>query len=145
MAVLARLGELESVDLRENPFTIGFYPRAVEGTLVSTGMSRDVVAQDGIEKAEVGGGEEERMRFTLPPVDAEKDGEYLKRLDEGTRIRRRVYEMLVASECRGVRELDGLAFDREGTLVRDEVWERLVLLGVVRRSGKGGEVEVESP
>ena len=74
------------------------------------------------------------MRSTLPPRGKDEDEAYYARLDEGTRLRRRVYEMLVASECKSLRELDGLPFVREDVLVRDEVWERLVVLGVVRKT-----------
>jgi hypothetical protein len=44
--------------------------------------------------------------------------------------------MLLANECGKLVRLDGLSFGKETALVRDEVWERLVELGVVRKSSK---------
>lgn len=63
-----------------------------------------------------------------------EDKSYKAKLDEETAIRRRTYELLLAYSC--TREgfmLDGLQFDAEAAVAKDEVWERLVELGVLRR------------
>lgn len=66
--------------------------------------------------------------------DGSDDKSYRAKLDEETAIRRRTYELLVAYSC--TREnfmLDGLEFNAEAAVAKDEVWERLVELGVLRR------------
>jgi hypothetical protein len=132
-AVLAKLGNLEMLDLRDNPFTVGFYAKTVEGRLVKT----EQALQEGNEEV-VGDA------FTLPLCATVVDRTYFERLDEGTKLRRRVYEMLIASSCRIMGMLDGKAFEKRDVLVKDEIWERLVLLGVVRKSGgMGGVLAVE--
>ncbi|OCK86454.1 hypothetical protein K432DRAFT_421019 [Lepidopterella palustris CBS 459.81] len=120
LAVLSKLTTVTKLDLRENPLTIGFYPTVVENRIVSLkgGPSQD----------------EELEPYTLPASDRQTDQQYLARLDEDTRLRRRVHEMLLASSCRSLRELDGLPFDSQDALVKDEVWERLRYLGVIRKS-----------
>ncbi|KAK7532646.1 hypothetical protein IWX49DRAFT_569659 [Phyllosticta citricarpa] len=95
---------------------------------------------------------------SLPPQPAVLDANYRARLDADTALRRRVYEMLVAHACEGVKKLDGLAFDRArvlGTALAkgkakiddDGLWARLVEVGVVRRKekrdGKGKGVGVD--
>jgi hypothetical protein len=105
----------------------------METRLVTVGGDlRDGDGEEGSGSRDSGG--QLQLRFTLPPGDREVDAQYFARLDEGTRLRRRVYEMLIAEQCRQLTELDGLSFCRDSVLVRDEVWERLVLLGVVKKS-----------
>jgi hypothetical protein len=134
-AVLSKLGSLETLDLRDNPFTVGFYAKPVEQRIVKTQTSlSDEDEQHG--QAE----EEEDNAFTLPPSALLLDQTYFARLDEGTKLRRRVYEMLVASSCKQLGSLDGKVFSKGDVLVKDEIWERLVVLGVVRKSEKGERV-----
>lgn len=132
-AVLSMLRALETLDLRDNPFSIGFHPKAVEQRLVSTANTLPDADNNTL------AGDERQatvMQFLLPPCDATKDAEYFARLDDGTKLRRRVYEMLLANNCGTLVYLDGLHFKREAVLVRDEIWDRLVMLGVLRKSGK---------
>ncbi|KAK7535790.1 uncharacterized protein J3D65DRAFT_626252 [Phyllosticta citribraziliensis] len=90
---------------------------------------------------------------SLPPQPAALDANYRVRLDADTALRRRVYEMLVAHACEGVKKLDGLSFDRTRVLGAasgkgggkaraedDGVWARLIEVGVVRRKEKGKNV-----
>jgi Leucine-rich repeat (LRR) protein len=66
--------------------------------------------------------------------ETSEDKVYKGKLDEDTAIRRRTYELLVAYSCR--REgfmLDGLVFDAKAAVAKDQVWERLVDLGVLRQ------------
>lgn len=134
-AVLAKLGNLETLDLRDNPFTVGFYAKPVEQRLVKT---ENALSDDTDEPQE--NGEKEEDAFTLPPSTPLADQTYFSRLDEGTKLRRRVYEMLMASSCKSMVSLDGKVFSKRDALVKDEIWERLVLLGVVRKSEKGSGV-----
>lgn len=131
-AVLAKLANLETLDLRDNPFTVGFYAKTVEQRLVKTEMNPSD-ADEANEKSE----EVEDCAFTLPPQAPLGDQTYFSRLDDGTKLRRRVYEMLIASSCKVVVEFDGKPFCKRDALVKDEIWERLVHLGVVRKSERG--------
>ncbi|KIW01291.1 uncharacterized protein PV09_07331 [Verruconis gallopava] len=131
--VLAKLRELEVLDLRDNPFSIGFHTKAVQtGTVSSLSGPVDHTESHMTRKVE----KDSQMQFLLPPCNGDTDAQYFSRLDDGTKLRRRVYEMLLANNCRQLTSLDGLTFRREQVLVRDEIWDRLVLLGVLKRSGK---------
>ncbi|QDS74619.1 hypothetical protein FKW77_008848 [Venturia effusa] len=132
-AVLAKLGNLESLDLRDNPFTVGFYAKGTEHRLVTTEQVPSD-ADGANERVE----EEEDDAFKLPAQEPLVDQTYFSRLDDGTRLRRRVYEMLIASSCKVVSSLDGKPFCKRDALVKDEIWERLVQLGVVKKSERGG-------
>jgi hypothetical protein len=117
--VLGKLGTLSKLDWRDNPLTFRFYGSASELRVMS-------LRQDPSD-------EQFTDRFVLPVGDAEADAQHLLRLDYETRIRRRVIEMMLANFCRNLRELDGLPFDKSRILVKDDVWERLQFLGVIRR------------
>ena len=79
--------------------------------------------------------------YLLPGMDKDADNAARERLDEDTKIRRRVYEMLIALKCRELKVLDGLQLDRRRVVAKDKVWDRLKELGVLmdRRGRDGGE------
>jgi len=116
--------------LRGNVLSLGFYAScAYDSGVIS------VVGGNG--EGEVGTVVEGFDRDgAVIAAGKEGDARYLERLDEDTKLRRRVYEMLLASGCKRLRVLDGMVFDKEAVLVKDEVWERLVELEVLRRSEK---------
>lgn len=142
--VLKRLGEeLVEVDVRRNPLTVGFYTpqestSAPEKRMVvqEHNQVREPIAEDS---AEVGHAKE----YLLPPVNRETDTLSRARLDEDTKLRRRVYEMLMVSGCTGLALLDGMEVDQSGVGRRDGVWDRLMELGILeKREGmntEGGE------
>ncbi len=74
--------------------------------------------------------------YLVPPTCAELDTRHRDRLDADTRLRRRVYEMMLAAGNPRLVRLDGMVFERGvgegGVERRNWVWERLVGLGVVR-------------
>jgi len=120
--VLTQFSSLTTVDLRNNPLTLGFYPPPSE---------KRVVIHDGAD--------DERdvsltNTFTLPGVDRESDTTYAGRLDMETRMRRRVFEMLVLGGCVRLKMLDGLLVDRASVVVRDKVWQELVKTELVYES-----------
>lgn len=117
--VLGKLGTLTKLDWRDNPLTLRFYALASENRIMSLRHKPS--------------DEQLTDRFVLPPGDMEADIQHLTRLDYETRIRRRVTEMMLANLCRNLRELDGLKFDKARVLVKDDVWERLLFLGVIQR------------
>jgi Leucine-rich repeat (LRR) protein len=117
--VLGKLGTLSKLDWRDNPLTLRFYALASENRIMSLRQRPS--------------DEQLTDRYVLPAGDMEADIQHLTRLDYETRIRRRVTEMMLANLCRNLRELDGLTFDKARILVKDDVWERLLFLGVIQR------------
>ncbi|KAI9841185.1 MAG: hypothetical protein M1838_003681 [Thelocarpon superellum] len=144
-AALALLPSLCDLDLRNNPLSVGFYPPAIERRVVTYRGT----AADG--NCEEGDGDcrhdydADAAVFHLPLAGSASDTAYRARLDRDTKLRRRVYEMLVASSCPSLRTLDGLRFDRMHVLGRDRFWACLGGLGVVRGAfeADGGEEEYE--
>lgn len=74
--------------------------------------------------------------YTLPSADPTSDTKYFTNLDEPTRLRRRVLELMVYAGTGGsVKYLDGLELQpklEEGSDM-DRAWTRLEKLGVLRR------------
>lgn len=120
---LAEFPHLSRLDLRNNGATLGFY--APVQTLVSTDDD--------------GGKEAEFDPFTLPDVDSERQEKFASRLDIGTRMRKRVYDMVVLNDCRQLKMLDGLPVSTEAVSRKDDVWEALVESGIVAMQEKDQE------
>ncbi|KAF2833173.1 hypothetical protein CC86DRAFT_365135 [Ophiobolus disseminans] len=117
--VLGKLETLSKLDWRDNPLTLRFYAPTSENRIMSLRQKPS--------------DEQLTDRFVLPDGDDEADSQHLLRLDFETRIRRRVTEMMLANLCRNLRGLDGLVFDKARVLVKDDIWERMLLLGVIQR------------
>lgn len=138
-AVLDRIGkDLLEVDLRNNPLTVGFYtpqePAQEEKRVLPYG--RNSRASDEEAEHDL----QNTAAYLLPGVDKAADNLSRERLDEDTKLRRRVYEMLVINGCKTLERLDGLEVDREMVGRRDGIWERLIELGVLK--AKRGEDEM---
>jgi Leucine-rich repeat (LRR) protein len=118
---LSRHPALTKVDLRNNPLTVGFYsPAPVDNRLVvhRPSHSGSPVLQDP---------------YVLPRQVKDVDHKWVRLLDEGTRLRRRTIELLLAQKCADLVELDGMEFDRDEMLQSDDLWEALTELGVLKR------------
>ncbi|KAK4494792.1 hypothetical protein PRZ48_014148 [Zasmidium cellare] len=143
LITLSKLCTLKSVDLRDNPVTQGFYaPHTCVEPQTSVVRRAPAEATDEDIAAE----KLEAARYILAPGDASQDSIHYARLDEDTKLRRRVYHLLLASTCKSIEHVDGLAFDKMGAMTKDKTMERLVELGIMRRSGVmglKGEVEDE--
>ena len=131
-AVLRKVsGALESVDLRGNPLTVGFY----QNSSLSRNIQQQLVVKDhqAVEDAEDKDAEKcTAATYVIPPVDGVADQQHRETLNEGTALRRRVYEMLILGGCNSLNELDGLSVDRGMIERRDVIWERLLELGVLK-------------
>jgi Leucine-rich repeat (LRR) protein len=115
--VLVQLRTPNSVDLRGNPLTIGFYPPIAETQMVvREGPRGETIYNEP---------------FTLGKGDAEKDDRYASRLDMETRMLRRAYEMLILGGCARLQILDGLSVNRSVLDMKDKVWDALVEAGIV--------------
>lgn len=74
--------------------------------------------------------------YTLPTVDPQSDAKYFTHLDEPTRLRRRILELMIYAGTGGsVKYLDGLELrpKLEVGSDMDRAWTRLEKLGVLRR------------
>ncbi|EHA19344.1 hypothetical protein ASPNIDRAFT_47809 [Aspergillus niger ATCC 1015] len=144
-----RACSLQKVDIRGNPLTVRFYPPAVIGNgkaNVKKLKAKEELGQrrqDGLDLpsalAEFAhGGDEIEIDdpYTLPLADPLADQRYLSHLDEATRLRRRVFElMLYAGTGGSIRLLDGLELRPsvdEGSDM-DRAWAKLEKLGVLKK------------
>lgn len=133
-SVLERIGpELTELDLRQNVLTLGYYtsqPQTQDSTeqqLVISSETRSTCDPGDCVNEML----EKRMSYKLPGLELGADETARQRLDEDTKIRRRVYEMLVMLNCGSLKTLDGLSIDKRKVISKDGVWERLTELGVV--------------
>ena len=124
--VLSRLGGLlkggsvlQEIDARGNPLTSGFHSSEIDGKAVASMKEGDQYSG---------------AWSLIAPQKAETDELHLSRMDRDTKMKRRVYEMLVGSKCPKLVQLDGLAFQREELQRRDDIWEGLVGMGVLRKA-----------
>ncbi|KAI0385275.1 hypothetical protein F5Y04DRAFT_245433 [Hypomontagnella monticulosa] len=122
--VLAGFPHLSKLDLRDNPATLGFYAPV-----------QALVPIEGDTKAGFD-------PFALPDADPDRDNLFASRSDMGTRMRRRLYEMVVLDRCRRLKGLDGLPVDAAVARRRDKVWDALVKSGVMAPETRGEAVVV---
>ncbi len=115
---------LTRLDTRDNPMTLGFY--APLQALVKTN------------------GKETTMPFALPDADEERDELYVSRLDEPTKLRRRLHQVVLAASCSRLRILDGLPMRRKQVLAMDSLLTALAeegLVGVPEQKEEGEEAD----
>ena len=122
--------------MRSNPLTVGFY---IPQPAVSVGGHIEkqlVLSSASYFPHEKDSDEDEPFKaadaYLLPPLNRENDRLSSESLEEDTKLRRRVYEMLLLGTCKELRVLDGLQVDRKDVGRRDEVWGRLKELGILR-------------
>ncbi|KAI8683517.1 hypothetical protein NCS57_00016100 [Fusarium keratoplasticum] len=109
--LLIEFPHLTQLDLRDNPVTIGFYP-----------TMQVMVSRDRCESVDP---------FVLPDAEVERDELFAKRLDEMTKLRRRLHQIVFVASCKRLRKLDGLAINREVVLAKDGVFQTLVAEGLL--------------
>ena len=134
---------MKEVDIRNNPLTVGFYTPQnptndnAERQVVVSDSSRAVASSDDDSWSSESEDRKAARTYLLPMSDTEADRQSRERLDEDTKLRRRVYEMLHVSACPELKILDGLEVYREEVGTRDGVWERLIELGILKPKGEG--------
>ncbi|KAL2206013.1 hypothetical protein CC79DRAFT_1273562 [Sarocladium strictum] len=109
--LLTDFPHLTQLDLRDNPVTQGFY--ALLQVLVTTDNKTRVDP------------------FVLPDADEQRDEAHARRLDEATKLRRRLHQVVFAASCKRLRRLDGLELDRHVIMTRDEILETLISDGLL--------------
>ncbi|KAK5117251.1 hypothetical protein LTR62_005868 [Meristemomyces frigidus] len=134
VVTFGKLPNLKQLDIRDNPVTQGFYAPVLtsHSSLTRTSQTGKEIDSDQTTCLL------EEAKHALPIGDQEQDFQHQVRLDPATKLKRRVYELLLAYSCAGLRKVDGLDSDGRAAEVRDGVWERLVQLGIVRKSGEAG-------
>ncbi|KAI1266393.1 hypothetical protein F5Y18DRAFT_383487 [Xylariaceae sp. FL1019] len=108
---LAHLPHLSRLDLRDNGMTLGFYP--------PTQMH---IAEAGADQPE---------SFTLPDADVNRYEKFAKRKDLRTRMRKRIYDLVLLGRLPQLKMLDGLPTVSDIGSKRDDVWEALTEAGIV--------------
>ncbi|UNI24675.1 Protein nud1 [Purpureocillium takamizusanense] len=125
--LLVEFPHLTQLDVRDNPVTLGFYAPV-----------QVLVATEGQSSCDP---------FTLPDTDLERDELFASRLDEATRLRRRLHHVVLVSSCRRLRRLDGLPVRRREVLAEDDLLRTLIAEGLVPKveegTVKGSEVATE--
>lgn len=158
---------LRKLDIRGNPLTVGFYPPALTGNGTDAdrkklkGQAQGVERQQGHRRdlsdaladmdqidhmthavsweddAKPDQDVEINDPFTLPPADPRADTKYLNHLDQATRLRRRVLELLLYAGTSGsLHILDGLELRPSlggNSSDMGQAWTKLEELGVLRR------------
>lgn len=126
--ILRGLGPgLEEVDLRRNPLTVGFYTPQ-DSTLK---QEKQIALRDS-RSASKDINAESAKAYLLPAMDKTIDAQSRARLDEDTKLRRRVYETLILNSCKGLKTLDGLEAQRKFGAANDEIMERLCELRILK-------------
>ena len=126
MSVLETLKNLAVLDLRDNPFSLSFHAQVLSNgtarkqSLVHLGLEEESAGVDGAE-----------LKHVLPSLEPEGDVKHKGKLDRDTKLRRRVYELLLATKCQRLERLDGLDFVGDEVMVKDETWSELVMMGVI--------------
>ncbi|EEH48942.2 uncharacterized protein PADG_05021 [Paracoccidioides brasiliensis Pb18] len=111
-------------------------------------VADDADSADG-EKVEI----EIDDQYTVPPANIIADRKYVMHLDEATRLRRRVVELMVQAAAAGrLKVFNGLPVcggddgdgdrGRSGCVRKDEVWRRLEELGVLKKRRRTVQLEV---
>ncbi|KAL2819767.1 hypothetical protein BJX63DRAFT_361324 [Aspergillus granulosus] len=157
---------LQKVDIRGNPLTVRFYPPPITGNgkqptrklmvneKLSSGnhgvdLDLPLMRQlDGDDQLLHIGEEDDAERdpeindpYTLPLADPLMDQKHLARLDQGTRLKRRVFElMLYAGTGGALKYLDGLELRPvlEPGSDMNQAWARLEQLGVLKKKALTG-------
>ena len=129
-SVLSRFQSLKELDLRENPLTIGFYQRTPSSSHdTATSADKRVI----VANADTADQSIELDPYTIPAGDVDLEQRYQLHLDESTKMRRRVYELLLVNGCsKYLRMVDGLVFDRATVKRKDAIWEKLCEMGVLK-------------
>ncbi|KAF7521199.1 hypothetical protein G7054_g12519 [Neopestalotiopsis clavispora] len=109
--LLLEFPHLAKLDLRDNIATLGFYPPIQ--SLVSVEQETDLDP------------------FVLPDMNQERDDSFSRRLDAGTKQKRRFYEIAITQRCGRLKTLDGLSVDRQRIRQKDDVWQALLESGVI--------------
>ncbi|KAL5343534.1 hypothetical protein BJX70DRAFT_352739 [Aspergillus crustosus] len=160
---------LQKVDIRGNPLTLRFYPPPITGSgkqhlpklmakertpfgnhdadldmPVMAQLDRDgqlLPVESELDTTDAEKDPAINDPYTLPPADLMLDQKHMAHLDQGTRLKRRVFElMLYAGTGGAIKYLDGLEFRPvlEPGSDMNQAWAKLEQLGVLRKKAITG-------
>ncbi|KAG6040761.1 hypothetical protein E4U41_007201 [Claviceps citrina] len=109
--LLTEFPHLTQLDVRDNPMTLGFYAPL-----------QALVSSSGSGCADL---------FVLPDAEPGRDAAFSSRLDEATRLRRRLHDVVLAASCRRLKMLDGLPVRRSDIFAVDELLQALIDDGLI--------------
>lgn len=149
VATLSKIPTLTELDIRDNPLTLGHYApltgnicRQNDQTSLVRREQRqgdEEVDEDVLHELEIA------ALYCLPGADQSLDSTHYVRLDDSTKLRRRVQHLMLGYSCPKLAHLDGMKFEKKDAMVKDRIWDRLLTLGIIKKSGrvgmKGGEEE----
>lgn len=119
--LLMEFPHLSKLDVRDNPMTLGYYAPSQALVLAKT--------------------DDKNARFSLPDADESLDALYASRLDEVTRLRRRLHQVVLSASCKRLRVLDGLKLRRKELLAMDSVLLQLIEDGLLPDPRVGEQAE----
>ncbi|KAG6015186.1 hypothetical protein E4U54_004020 [Claviceps lovelessii] len=118
--LLTEFPHLTELDVRDNPVTLGFYaPLQALVSASGSGGSADL--------------------FVLPDAEAARDEAFASRLDEATRLRRRLHQVALVASCKRLKKLDGLSVCRSDILAVDRLLQVLIDDGLIPIPEEQGE------
>ncbi|KAI1153252.1 hypothetical protein F4825DRAFT_415753 [Nemania diffusa] len=123
---LAEFPHLSRLDLRNNGATLGFYSPV-----------QTLVSAEGDRK------EAELDPFVLPDVDIERQEKFASCLDMSTRMRKRVYDMVILNDCKQLKMLDGLPVSKDIVSIKDDIWKALVENGIIEAEAARQDVSMQ--
>ncbi|KOS17661.1 Septation initiation network scaffold protein cdc11 [Escovopsis weberi] len=122
--LLTDFPHLTQLDMRDNPITQGFYPP------LQVLVNPDKVGGSGAGAAAAAAAAAADP-FMLTGLDPERDSWFFRLLDEPTKLRRRLHEVVFVASCKRLRKLDGLPIERGDILARDPLLQALIDEGLV--------------
>ncbi|KAL2870677.1 uncharacterized protein BJX67DRAFT_245330 [Aspergillus lucknowensis] len=162
----SKICSLQKVDIRGNPLTVRFYPPPITGSgkhptrklmaneitpsrNPAVDLDLPLLAQADQEGQLFPVGREDDAErdteindpYTLPLADPIMDQKHLAHLDRGTRLKRRVFELMLYAGTGGtLKFLDGLEFQPvlEPGSDMNQAWMRLEQLGVLKKKAITG-------
>lgn len=158
-SVLTEFPHLSKLDLRDNLATQGFYPPHAAAAPAVQHQTLEVTNTSALERLESkkpskasaarshdDGDDDDDARgadpFVLPEAaDPARDAAFARRLDMGTKKRRRFYEIVLSRRCGRLRSLDGLPVDRPAARRRDDVWQALLDCGAIQEAAARHDAE----
>ncbi|KAI1341819.1 WD repeat domain-containing protein [Xylariaceae sp. FL0016] len=109
--LMSEFPHLARLDIRDNACTLGFYPPSQTIVPTKNGDFYDP--------------------WVLPDADAERLDKFQRRLDMGTRQRKRIYDIVFLEVCRHLKDLDGVKTEAIDVNQHDDVRASLIELGVL--------------
>ena len=137
-SILGCFPALNILDVRDNPLTLGFYSSMTSTALTiqdNDNSPRKAITNGCAKESEPA--DKDQEPFQLREQETKMDTKYHSRLDLETKMRRRLYELMVVHGGPRLRKLDGMPVPRDAAglpavvSTRDEVFDGMVKRGLI--------------